>query len=171
MSQSPALPSQTRPDLPCQQTDHVLGLQAGHCQPGLQQLVCGVPVPSTSAPSATICNKHAVARPILILSCSDTDQHKDPCMVQDEHECHHDDHCVGVDYGGCMIAGQISGSIPSCVVRQGGGRRGGGGGGVAVVCRPDSSAGTSNQHFQFTSPNSADRLAGSLARIKTPQTL
>ena len=90
-------------------------------------------------------------------------------MVPDEHECH-DDHCVEDDCGGGMIAGQICGSIPSCVVRQGGGR-GGGGGGVAVVCRPDSSAGTSGQHFQFTSPNSADRLAGFLARIKTPQTL
>ena len=91
-------------------------------------------------------------------------------MVQDDNECHHD-HCVGVDCGGGMIAGQISGSIPSCVVRQGGGRRGGGGGGVAVVCSPDSSSGTSSQHSQLISQYSADRLAGSLARIKTPQTL
>ena len=79
MRLSQALPSQTRPDLSCQQTDHVLGLQAGHCQPGLQQLVCGVPVPSTSAPSTTICN-----------------------MVQDDNECHHD-HCVGVDCGAVWL--------------------------------------------------------------------
>ena len=147
MSLSPALPRQTRPDLPCHLKDHVLGLQAEYCQPGLQEVISGVPVPSTSAPITTICTKNAA-------------------QVQDQHECH-DDHCVEDDCGGGMIACQISGSIPSCVVRQGGGRRGGGGGGVAVVCRPDSSAGTSSQHFQFTSPNSADRLAWSLARINT----
>ena len=54
---------------------------------------------------------------------------------------------------------------------QGDGRRGGGVGGVAAVCCPDSSAEASSQQSQLTSPNGADRLAGSLARNKTPQTL
>ena len=35
---------------------------------------------------------------------------------------------------------------------NGGGRRGGRGGGVAVVCRPDSSAGTSSQHSHLKGP-------------------
>ena len=88
-------------------------------------------------------------------------------MVQDEH----DQHSGGVGGGGGVIAGLMSDTIPMCVMGQGGGRCGGGVGSVAAVCRPDSSTGASSQQSQFTSPNSADRLAGSLVRNKTPQTL
>ena len=85
-------------------------------------------------------------------------------MVQDEH----DQHSGGVGGGGRVIVGLMRDTIPMCVVGQGSGRRGGGVGSVAAVCRPDSSTGASSQQSQLTSPNSVDRLAGSLARINTP---
>ena len=159
---SQATPTSTRQDMSSQQTDHMLGLHAEYCQPGLQLCSSEFPVPSTST---TNFNNHAMASPTLVISCSDSHQTKDKDLVQDEHEPHHD-HCVGVGCGGGVTAGLMSDSIPSCVVGQRGGRRGGGVGSVAAVCRPDSSAGASNQHSQLTSQNSADRLALSLARSK-----
>ena len=141
-SVSQAMPSLARQGMPSQQTDQ--GLQAEHCQLGLLPgSSSGDPVPSTSLLSTTNVNKHGIAR-------------VNHAMVGSEGE---------------VMAGITSDTIPMCVVGQGDGRRGGGVGDVAAVCRPDSIAGASSQQSQSTSPNSADRLAGSLARNRTPQTL
>ena len=151
------MPSPARQDMPSQQTDHMLGLQAEHCQPGLQLCSSGDPVPSTSVTCTTNSNKNVITSIAKYQPAA-------PGMVQDEH----DQHRGGVGGGGGVIAGPMSDTIPMCVVGQGGGRRGGGVGSVAAVCSPDSSTGASSQQSQITSQNSADRLAGSLARINTP---
>ena len=121
-------PSLARPDLPSQGR-----LQcAEHCEPGLQTCISGAPVHSTAAPSTTSLNDTHSANE------SDRARYEnDPC----------DGHGVGAGGGVGVMAGQVSDSLPCCVVGRGGGRCGGGVGSAAAVRSLDSGARPSGQHL------------------------
>ena len=121
-------PSLARPDLPSLQC-------AEDYEPSLQTCASGAPVHSTAFHCPTCCSD--------ILSSNESDK------VQDENDlC--DGHGVGAGRGGGVIAGQVSDSLPCCVVGRGGGRCGGGVGSGAAVRSLDSGTRPSSQHLSVS---------------------
>ena len=119
-------PSLARPALPSLQCYQGRLQCAEHYVPSLQTCISGAPVHSTATSSPTSFS-------VIHYAANESDKvrgENDPC----------NDHGVGAGRGGGVIAGQVSDSLPCCVVGRGGGRCGGGVGSAAAVRSLDSGA-------------------------------